>query len=304
MQFFRKKRLFVLLIGFIVFVVLIGYSLTSRENLSAPEKIVNDMAGWVQNVIQIPVKFVSDIVTNIDDFRDTYKENQILKEQIAKNKSLVYEVQEIKEENEELRAMLDMRESIRDYEPIQATVISRSPERWVEQITINKGENDGVTTNMVVITAGGMVGKIQSTNKLTSTVQLLTGFDQFNRISAMVSREEGKDIFGMIEGFDPETKTLLFRIIEESDKDLEEGELVVSSGKGGVFPAGLVIGEVKEVVADQYGLTRTARVEPAADMYDINHVIVVDRTIQGEEIDIVDEEPDEEGNGDGEEGEE
>ena len=304
MQFFRKKRLFVLLIGFIVFVVLIGYSLTSRENLSAPEKIVNDMAGWVQNVIQIPVKFVSDIVTNIDDFRDTYKENQILKEQIAKNKSLVYEVQEIKEENEELREMLDMRESIRDYDPIQATVISRSPERWVEQITINKGENDGVTTNMVVITAGGMVGKIQSTNKLTSTVQLLTGFDQFNRISAMVSRGEGKDIFGMIEGFDPDTKTLLFRIIEESDKDLEEGELVVSSGKGGVFPAGLVIGEVKEVVADQYGLTRTARVEPAADMYDINHVIVVDRTIQGEEVDIVEEEPDGEASKDGEEEEE
>ncbi|MBP2077444.1 rod shape-determining protein MreC [Oceanobacillus polygoni] len=293
MQFFRNKRLFILLIGFIVLVALIGYSLNNRENLSTPVKFINDAVGWTQEVIHTPVKFITDIVSNINDFKNTYEENQLLKEQLSQYQTLTYEVQEIKKENEELMALLEIEDSARDYDPIQATVISRSPERWVEQVTINKGRQDGVTNNMVVITAEGMVGKIQSASEFTSTVQLLTGFDQFNRISATISRgDDEKSIFGMIEGFEDETNSLLFRIIEESDKNLEEGELVVSSELGGEFPAGLPIGTVKEVVSDQYGLTRIAMVEPAADLYELSHVIVVDRAL-GSPEENSDEEEDE-----------
>ncbi|WP_249870969.1 rod shape-determining protein MreC [Oceanobacillus saliphilus] len=293
MQFFRNKRLFILLIGFIVLVALIGYSLGERNNLTTAEKFINDAVGWSQNIIHTPVAFVTGIATNVRDFKNTYEENQLLKEQLSQYKSLIYEVQEIEDENEELRELLGITETVRDYVPIQATVISRSPERWVEQVTINKGEQDGVRSNMVVITAEGMVGKVQSTAEFTSNVQLLTGFDQFNRISATISRDEEDDIFGMIEGFDQETNSLLFRIIEESDNDLEEGELVVSSELGGKFPAGLIIGTVKEVVSDQYGLTRIAMVEPAADIYDIRHVIVVDRSLDEPEEEGNDEEEDE-----------
>ncbi|WP_068674498.1 rod shape-determining protein MreC [Oceanobacillus sp. Castelsardo] len=279
MPFFRNKRLLIFLIGFIVLVALIGYSLRDRENVTIAEQFINDTVGWVQNIVHVPVTFFTGIFTNIDDIKNTYSENQILREQLGQYKGLIYEVQELKEENKELRDALELTESdlLRDFRAIQATVISRSPERWLDEVTINRGKQHGVKENMVVRTAEGMVGKIQTVQQYTSKVQLLTGFDQFNRISAMISRDKGKDIFGMIEGFDNETGTLMFRIIEESDKDLKKGELVASSGMGGVFPAGIVIGKVKDVVPDQYGLTRTALVEPAANLYDINHVMVLDR---------------------------
>ncbi|MFC2948484.1 rod shape-determining protein MreC [Virgibacillus sediminis] len=283
MSFLRKRRLFILLIGFIVLVALIGYSLSDRDNITTAEQFINDTVGWAQRTVHAPVQFVTDIFTNIDDVRNAYEENRILKEKLAEYGGLIYEVQELREENEELRDTLGITDSIREYTPVQASVVSRSPERWMEQITINKGEQDGIRPNMAVITSEGMIGKVQTSSQFTSTVQLLTGFDQLNRISATISREDGQDIFGMIEGFDPETDSLLFRIIEESDEDLKEGELVVSSGMGGVFPAGLQIGEVKDVVPDQYGLTLTALVEPAANMYDIDQVIVVDRELLEEE---------------------
>ncbi|MBC5637583.1 rod shape-determining protein MreC [Ornithinibacillus sp. BX22] len=279
MSFFRKKRLFIILIGIIVLVALVGFSIRDRVNLTTAEQFVSDVIGVAQNVISTPVKYVAGIFENIDDIRNTYEENQILRERLAQYKGLIYEVQEIKDENEELRALLDKEDSIRSYNPIHATVTARSPERWIEQLTINKGKSDGVKVNMAVITAEGMIGKVQSVAPATSTVQLLTGFDEFNRISATVSREGGKGIFGLIESYDKETNSLLFKIIEDSDQDIEEGELVVSSGMGGVFPAGLPIGTVKEVVPDQYGLTRTALVEPAANMYEINHVVVVERLL-------------------------
>lgn len=290
MSFFRKKRLFILLIGIIIFVALIGLSLRDRDNLSTAEQFINDTVGWAQKVVHSPVKLFTKLFTNIDDLKDTYNENQLLKEKLSQYKGLIYEVQELKDENEELRKTIDETDSIRDFNPIQATVISRSPERWMEQVTINKGKQDGIKANMAVITADGMVGKIHTVSQFTSTVQLLTGFDQFNRISATISRKKGKDIFGMIEEFDKENNSLIFRIIEESDKNIKKGELVVSSGMGGVFPAGLVIGKVKDVVPDQYGLTNTALVEPAANIYEINHVIVVDRTLAAESDEVVEEE--------------
>src|SRR5690625_6043653 len=101
-----------------------------------------------------------------------------------------------------------------------------------------------------------MVGKIKSVSNLTSTVQLITGFDQFNRISATVSKDSKKNMFGLIEGYDADSETLLFRIIEQSDKDLEEDELVVTSNMGGLFPSGLPIVTIEEVVPDQYGLRK------------------------------------------------
>ncbi|WP_010531126.1 rod shape-determining protein MreC [Lentibacillus jeotgali] len=277
MKLLQKKRLFILLIGFIILVALIGYSLQDGDEETTAEQFIKDTVGWAQNLIHTPVNYVTGIFKNIDDIRDTYEENKILRNKIAEYNSLQYEVQELKEDNTELRNTLDKTESIREYNPIQATVISRSTERWIEQVTINKGTQDGVEEDMAVITAEGMVGKVETPSKFTSSVKLLTGFDQFNRISAKISRDEGNDIVGMIEGYDKESDHLLFRIIEESDKDLEEGELVLSSGMGGVFPAGLQIGEIKEVKPDQYGLTSTAFVEPMVDMYDINNVIVVER---------------------------
>ncbi|GGJ84132.1 cell shape-determining protein MreC [Lentibacillus kapialis] len=277
MKLFQKKRLFILLIGFIILVALIGYSLQDRDEETTAEQFIKDTVGWGQNLIHTPINYITSIFKNIDDIRNTYEENKILRHKISEYNSLQYKVQELEEDNAELRNTLDKAESIREYNPIQATVISRSTERWIEQVTINKGTQDGIEENMAVITAKGMVGKVEKPSKFTSTVKLLTGFDQFNRISATISRDEGDDINGMIEGYDEESDHLLFRIIEESDKDLEEGELVLSSGMGGVFPAGLQIGEVKEVKPDQYGLTSTAFVEPLVDMYDINNVIVVER---------------------------
>lgn len=294
MSLFRNKRLFLFLISIIVLVVLIGFSLNDRNDLSRPEQFIKDTVGWFQSIIHKPTKGITNLFTNFKDLRNAHEENKELKQQLAEYESLLHELQQLKEDNESLRNILEKSETIRDYTPIHATVISRSPERWAEQLTLDKGSQAGVEANMAVITEDGMIGKIQKTSSFTSTVQLLTGFDQFNRISAMIGREDdGEDIFGVIEGFDQETSSLMFNIIEAKEQEIEKGELVVSSGMGGLFPAGLVIGTVEEVVPDPYGLTQTARVKPSANMNKINHVIIVDRALAKEEDDGEDEEEDE-----------
>lgn len=281
MSFFQRKRLFTILIGFIILVGLIGYSLSERDELSAVEQFFQDAVGWMQQVVHVPVEYTTTIITNIDDFKNVFVENQRLKEELAQYQQTLYEVQELRKENEELIALNDKTEadSISDYEPIQASISARSSDQWFKQVTINKGKQDGVAKNMAVITGEGMIGKIQSASQFTSTVLLLNGFDRSNRISVNVNiTDEDEDASGFILGFDEEREALLLEFTEY-DGDIPEGEFVFSSGLGGVFPKGLEIGEILEVTTDQYGLTQVAYIKPSADLYHLNHVIVLDRTM-------------------------
>src|SRR5699024_12828529 len=107
-------------------------------------------------------------------------------------------MQDKEKENEELRKSIDVEESNRDYESIHGNVIARSPERWMDQVTIDQGSTRGVKKDMAVITGEGMIGKVQSVCASTAKVKLITGFDQLNRVSATCSFKVDKDNVGVI----------------------------------------------------------------------------------------------------------
>lgn len=276
---FRRKRLMVVLIGFIVLVALIGFSIRDRDTLSTPEKFLQDTVGWMQTIFQKPVSLVDTTIENVHDMFEVYEQNKVLKARLSEYKGVIESNQRLKSENDELRKTLEKSEALSDYSPIQATVIARSSDRWFKQMTINKGEEQGVKKDMAVMTSDGLVGKVKSAGAFHSTVQLLSGFDRANKISSWVVREGQDEAFGLIEGYDDESGRLLLEGIK-LDEVVEKGDTVISSGLGGVFPSDLRIGTVEEVVNDQFGLTKTAYVEPFADLFDINHVIVVDRAAE------------------------
>ncbi|MCZ0756671.1 rod shape-determining protein MreC [Anoxybacillus sp. J5B_2022] len=276
-QFFLNKRLILLLVSIIFLVALIGFSLKERKELTWSEQFVKDTTGFVQFLFHQPAQLVAGFFENVQDIKNTYKENKLLKARLEEYVMLEAEVQTLKKENEELRAVLDKKESLRDFIPIEATVIGRNPDRWQETVIINKGEQQGVKKDMAVITPSGLIGKIQHASQFTSTVQLLSALDRQNRISAYVQGQEGS-VFGLIEGYDDKRQALLFKQIP-FDAKIEKKQLVLTSGLGGIFPKGLPIGEVEEVVPDEYGLTKMAYVKPAANFYDVDDVIVVKRKI-------------------------
>ncbi|ANB59907.1 rod shape-determining protein MreC [Anoxybacteroides amylolyticum] len=276
-QFFLNKRLILLLVSIIFLVALIGFSLKDRKELTWSEQFVKDTSGFVQFLFHQPAQLVAGFFENVQDMKNTYKENKLLKARLEEYVMLEAEVQTLKKENEELRAVLDKKESLRDFIPIEATVIGRNPDRWQEMVIINKGEQQGIKKDMAVITSSGLIGKIQHASQFTSTVQLLSAIDRQNRISAYVQGKDGS-VFGLIEGYDDKRQALLFKQIP-FDANIEKNQLVLTSGLGGIFPKGLPIGEVEEVVPDEYGLTKMAYVKPAANFYDVDEVIVVKRKI-------------------------
>ncbi|WML40709.1 rod shape-determining protein MreC [Neobacillus sp. OS1-2] len=270
-QFFLNKRLIILLVSIIVLVALIGFSLRERSKLSWPEQFIKDTTGWVQSLVSKPTNYVAGFFENLQDLTNTYDENKELKPRIENLAGLEAQVQELKKENKELRDVLGEKKTLRDFEPLPATVIGRNPDRWHEMIIIDKGKLQGVKKNMAVVTARGLVGKVKNVTQFSSTVQLLSSMDPKNRISAIVQGET--DVHGLVEGYDQEKKLLMVKAIPSGAK-IEKGQTVITSGLGGFFPKGLLIGKVVEVKQDQYGLNLTALVKPGPDFYDITNVIV------------------------------
>ncbi|MBH9967097.1 rod shape-determining protein MreC [[Bacillus] enclensis] len=277
-QFFLNKRLIILLVSIIVLVALIGFSLRERDSISWPEQFVKDMVGFGQSIVSKPVNFTGDIIDNVKDIQHTYTENEKLKSRLDELVKLETQVRDLKQDNEELRDVLKKKEDLRSYDTIQATVIARNPDHWQELITIDKGEVNGIKSDMAVISAAGLIGKVKSVNEFSSTVELISTNNTKNRISTVIQGKQ--DINGWIEGYDSDKKEILVKRIP-NDLKVEKGSKVITSGLGGVFPKGLVVGEVKEVKPDQYGLTQTAYVKPAADFYHLEHVMVIDREMKG-----------------------
>lgn len=275
-QFFQNKRLMIVLAAIILLVALLGYSLRNNRNLSIPEQFIKDTVSLTEKVFNKPAQYIAGFFNNISDLKDTYKENQILKSKLDKYVELSVREKELEKENKELKEMIGATKDLSDYESIQATVTIRDPDKWQQIITIDKGSTNGVEKEMAVVTAKGLIGKIKNVSKFSSTVQLLSASDRTNRISAKIQQKN--TVFGLIEGYDVEKQTLLFKRIPSNAK-VKKGQTVVTSGLGGVFPKTLVIGKVEEVEPDEHGLTQTAYIKPQADFNDINHVIVVKRTI-------------------------
>jgi rod shape-determining protein MreC len=286
-QFFLNKRLILLLVSIIVLVALIGFSMKKDRELSWPEQFLQDTVSVFQSIFHKPALYVSDFFENVNDLKNTYEENELLKSRLDEYMQLETDLQVYKLENEKLMAELGNVANLRKYNPIFSTVIGRNPDRWYDYVAIDKGAQDGVEPNMAVVTAQGLIGKVKSISQFTSTVQLLSATDLENRISAEVlplenkenetdTKNNGEMVMGLIEGYDEEKCALLLRRIK-SDVKLVEGQKVITSGKGEVFPEGIPVGEIIEIEPDSYGLEQMAYVKPAANFYDIDRVWVAVR---------------------------
>ena len=274
-RFFSNKRLILLLVGVIVLVALISFTLRDRHNASLPEQIVKDVVGFGQSLFSKPAHYITGVIENIDGVLNTYEENKKLKSRLSEYAAVQSELVDVQAENDSLREIVDKVEDLREFDPVHATVIARNPDQWEEKIIIDKGQSHGVKKNMAVITASGLIGKVINTSSTTSTVELLSTENRNFRVSAVVP---GKDpAYGLIEGYDRTRGELIMKRIDSSFK-IEVGDKVISSGLGGIFPKGLSIGEITEVSTDDYGLTKLAYIRPAAKFSMLDHVIVAMRS--------------------------
>lgn len=285
MSFFGNKRLIVVLVGLVLLISVMGFTSKERGALTWPEKFLKDTFSVVQGVFYGPAQAFSAFVQDVRAAYNVYEENRVLKANLDQYAQVTAKLELVEAENERLRKLLKAEESsLQQYQLRFAEVVARSADYWNNVITIDKGIKHGIKKDMAVITAGGLVGRVQTVANFSSTVELLTNIEGGNHISAVIL---GKQVIngttvhqqanGVIEEYDSREGLLIMRKIPLGHK-IEPQQVVLTSGLGGVIPRGLLIGHVVRVQPDDYGLTQSAYIQPSADFSQLNEVMVVERS--------------------------
>ncbi len=275
----RKKikniHIFLIVLIVVVVVALVSYALKSDKKLNWFESLTKDFVIEVEQILSSPFKKINNFFDDFSKLNDVLEENKILKSNIERIESLEAENIELKQEIKKMKDELNIDRVLSDYDYLNATVISRNAMYWYNNLTIDKGSKNGVEEGMVVINSTGLIGKITNVSNFSSDVKLITTTDTNNKISVIITNGDN-NLVGVINGYNYDDGYLKVEGISNTET-VAVGDVVYTSGLGGVFPSGIILGHVDSITTDVYDLAKIINVKPSAKFDNINYVTVLKR---------------------------
>lgn len=273
-----KHILITIIIIIIIILAIFSFTLKEDRQLNKFESLIKDTTTSIQKVIFYPFTWIFNKIDDYKELVNIREKYQELLPEVDRIDSLMTENIELRKQLESMKEELNIDYTINDYEFLNATVISRNISYWYNTITIDKGSYNGVEIDMVVVNSDGLIGKVVSTTTFTSDVKLLTTSDTNNKISVAISNGKNK-LYGLIKDYNYNSNYLEVEGISNTES-VSVGDYVYTSGLGGVFPSGILIGKVEEITTDEYDLAKIINVGLVADFDNINYVAILKRKEQ------------------------
>jgi rod shape-determining protein MreC len=246
--------------------VLISFRVKQRKGVDFLDAVVLEVSSPFQKAFTFVIKGVQGVFHEYLFLVHAQKENRMLKQRIAELQRENQEMTERVLSNERLQKLLHFQEKISP-SVLAAEVIGQDPSSWFKSLTINKGEHHGVRKGMAVISPEGVVGHILRVSPRYSVVLLITDYN--SAIDAIVQRTRAKAI---VEGKGENRCQLKYLLRAE---DVAVGDIAVTSGLGGNFPKGLVVGEIRKVDKKGHGIFQFAELVPSVDLTKLEEVLVI-----------------------------
>lgn len=272
LRLFKSKWFFVSFIT-IVLLVVMGVSANKSSKLN-----------WLNNIVSVPMKpvqgFFSSIGRKVEDTFSFFKDIEAVREE---NEKLRAEVSELKKENrelsflesknEELRHALNLKVQFGDYNILGANIIAVDPGNWFNVFKVDIGSREGVKADIPVVTgAKGLVGRVVSSDLSSANIQTI--IDEESAVSGWIAKAGGGH--AIVRGdMLLKDKGLCKMDYIPLEVDVEVGDVIETSGLGGIYPKGIVIGEVIEVRKTNSELDRYAIIQPSADFKRLEEVFVL-----------------------------
>lgn len=273
MRFLQKKAV---ILGVAVIAVFLLASLAARGKYQFPftERLVTTALAPIEFVTTKIGNSFRNIGLSTSELITVYRDNQALRAENEQLRQTDINVTEVVAENARLRALLDYKKGAPQFDFVTAAVIARDPGTWTNIILINKGSADGIAKDMPVVTQQGLVGSVVTVYNTTAKVQLI--LDPRSAVGALVQRPESR-VAAIVEGNSTSTQTP--RMVNLArDADVVKGDKIITSGFGGIYPKGLYIGEVLDIVNEEGGLLKYAVLKPGVDFDRLEEVFVIVRS--------------------------
>lgn len=265
-EWWRKNRP-LLLGGVLLLAALLWYSVSLRQQdrTNVLESLVLRATGPVQALFDRVINGAADAWSHYLWLLDTAEDNRRLLEENRTLRALLSQSDEVRLENARLRLLLDFKEA-EEMATLPAKVIAEDASSWFRTVMIDKGSEHGVVEGLPVVVAEGVVGRVVRSSPRFARVLLVT-----DASSAVASLLQGNRARGVCRG---QGEQLVFDFVLRQE-EVKIGDRVVTSGMGGVFPKGLVVGYVKSVNQQEFGLFQAIEVNPAVDFSHLEEVLVL-----------------------------
>lgn len=271
MKIFKNKLAVIVILLSVSFLGLIGYSV-QKDKMFMVENGVGSAINSVQGVvykISSKIKGSFSLVLNIGNIKS---ENEELKEQNEKLKFNATQNELLRKENDRLRDMLNFADINKQYNYIGVDILGLVGNNFLDGYVINKGEKDGIKKGMIAIEGEGLVGQVTSVGSNWSIVQSLCN-ENMAVAGYVLSTEESN---GIVKGYKGNEDKFLAEITGLSlDSKIKEGDTILTSGLGKVYPKGIKIGEVLEVYEDRAKVVKSAIVKPAVDFNKVEQLVII-----------------------------
>lgn len=234
------------------------------------------------SMVQAAMKPFQSIMTNIKEslggfeiyftnVENLYKENQALKDRVEQLENQLNDAQLAVDENHALRDYLGIRDRYETFRAVGAQVLGKSDGTYLQYITLNKGSSSGIKKNMPVITENGLVGYVCDVSINSCRVSTILQYDTGVGIYVQSTGDVGITDCPYAMG----EQGLLRVIYLPEDAMLQIGDRVVTGDLGDIYPSGLTVGHIIEIMPDVYNRTLTATVKPAVNFDELDQVYVI-----------------------------
>jgi rod shape-determining protein MreC len=254
-------------LGIVAGVCLLLLTLQMRGHTVGASDALAVVTTPIQTVLARINRATVGVWATYQDWKNVRAENRRLREETQRLRVEALRVTETDEENRRLRRLLTLKESL-PLETLAGEIIAREWGGWVRSLTVNRGRGDAVARLTAVIAPEGLVGRIVDVRPGSAVVQVLT--DPASTVGAHVTRTRTP---GVVEG-EPRG-TLRFKYMARDGSGIQVGDVVVTSGLGGLFPGGIPIGRVHAIDDRGSALFHYARLTPAVDFARIDEVLLL-----------------------------
>ncbi len=227
-------------------------------------------ADFVQSPVTTLTTSLSSYFGSIANLRSAQTENDDLKQKVQELQIEIKGKEELTSENERLKALLDLKEKSK-ISVLPARIIGRDPSIWFDSSIINKGSLNGVKLNMPVVTNGGLVGRVTAVGPLTSQVDLITR--DKSGVGGVVGEISNSNALGVVSG--TSKRDLIEMRYVSGSVEVKPGQMVYTTGQDGIYPAGLRIGEIVDVITGTATTPHRIFIRPAAGLDSMREVAVL-----------------------------
>ena len=270
MKPFKNKLAVTIVLLSVAFCGMIIYSLQSDANgiSSSVSTVVSPLQKIVYN-INSRVKETVDFFLN---FSEVKLENEELKQKNTELANKLIEYESLKDEVKRLREALNFTESRSNYNYVGVNIIGYSGSSLSDGYIIDKGSNDGIAKNMVVVSSKGLVGKVTKVSSNFAIVQSILN----ENIAVAVMDQQTREATGMLQGLsDKKDKNMTVVYNLPIDSDVKEGDIFITSGLGKIYPKEIPVGTVVSVQEDNVKVMKSAVVEPFVKFNELEELFVV-----------------------------